>query len=78
MDVFTQSPALDNALVSPSNWASEQWVHDQFAWLRQNEPLKYLARGLQTVWNARYDDIKQIEARSSFSLMTLGLLWVSR
>ena len=42
MDVFTESPALDNELVNPSNWGSEQWVHDQFAWLLQIEPLTYL------------------------------------
>jgi hypothetical protein len=35
MDLITQSPALDNALVDPSNWADERWVHEQFAWLRQ-------------------------------------------
>ena len=65
MDVFTESPALDNALVSPSNWGSEQWVHDQFAWLRQNEPLKYLSpEGYKPFWNVtRYSDIKEIEGQ---------------
>ena len=79
MDVFTQSPALDNALVNPSNWASEQWVHDQFAWLRQNEPLKYLSpEGYKPFWNVtRYDDIKQIEGQKQLFINdprpTLGL-----
>ena len=43
MEIFTQSPALDRALVDPANWADEQWVHDQFAWLRKNAPLQQLA-----------------------------------
>ena len=79
MDVFTQSPALDNALVSPSNWGSEQWVHDQFAWLRQNEPLKYLSpEGYKPFWNVtRYSDIKEIEGQKQLFINdprpTLGL-----
>ena len=78
MDVFTESPALDNELVNPSNWGSEQWVHDQFAWLRQNEPLKYLARGYKPFWNVtRYNDIKQIEGQKKLFINdprpTLGL-----
>ena len=31
LDLITQSPALDNALINPSNWADERWVHEQFA-----------------------------------------------
>ena len=79
MDVFTQSPALDNAMVSPSNWGSEQWVHDQFAWLRQNEPLKYLSpEGYKPFWNVtRYNDIKEIEGQKQLFINdprpTLGL-----
>ena len=79
MDVFTESPALDNALVSPSNWGSEQWVHDQFAWLRQNEPLKYLSpEGYKPFWNVtRYSDIKEIEGQKQLFINdprpTLGL-----
>ena len=62
MDLITQSPALDNALVDPSNWADERWVHEQFAWLRQHEPLKFLApEGYKPFWNVtRYEDIKAI------------------
>ncbi|MBT3643755.1 MAG: cytochrome P450, partial [Gammaproteobacteria bacterium] len=63
MKVITQSPELDNALVDPSNWADEQWVHDQFAWLRENAPLQQLSpEGFEPFWNVtRYNDIKEIE-----------------
>ena len=37
MAVFTQSPDLDNALINPANWGDENWVHEQFSWLRANE-----------------------------------------
>lgn len=79
MDVITQSPALDNALVDPSNWADERWVHRQFAWLRQHEPLKYLApEGYKPFWNVtRYEDIKAIEGQKKVFINdprpTLGL-----
>ena len=79
MDLITQSPALDNALVDPSNWADERWVHEQFAWLRQHEPLKYLApEGYKPFWNVtRYEDIKAIEGQKKVFINdprpTLGL-----
>ena len=63
MPVFTQSPDLDNALVNPANWGDEDWVHDQFSWLRANEPLKQISpEGFDPFWNVtRYADIKTIE-----------------
>ena len=63
MKVITQFPELDNALVDPSNWADEQWVHDQFTWLRENAPLQQLSpEGFEPFWNVtRYNDIKEIE-----------------
>ena len=63
MQVITQSPELDNALVDASNWADEQWVHDQFTWLRENAPLQQLSpEGFEPFWNVtRYNDIKEIE-----------------
>ncbi|MDB9798343.1 hypothetical protein OAB85_06735, partial [Pseudomonadales bacterium] len=63
MQVITQSPELDNALVDASNWADEKWVHDQFTWLRENAPLQQLSpEGFEPFWNVtRYNDIKEIE-----------------
>ena len=70
---------LDNALSQPVELGKRQWVHDQFAWLRQNEPLKYLSpEGYKPFWNVtRYDDIKQIEGQKKLFINdprpTLGL-----
>ncbi len=63
MQVLTTSPEIDNAIVSPSNWGNEKWMHDQFAWLRANDPLKYLSpEGFESFWNVtRYTDVKTIE-----------------
>ena len=67
MSVFTESPDLDNALVNPANWANEKWVHEQFSWMRANEPLKYLSpEGFDPFWNVtRYGDIKAIEGNKA-------------
>ena len=67
MPVITQSPDLDNALVNPANWADENWVHEQFSWMRANEPLKYLSpEGFDPFWNVtRYADIKAIEGNKA-------------
>ncbi len=63
MDILTTSPALDNALVNPENWADESWVLEQFAWLRANDPIRRLSpEGFEPFWNlTRYNDIKQVE-----------------
>jgi cytochrome P450 len=63
MEILTASPELDNGLINPANWADEQWMHAQFAWLRQNDPLRRLApEGYEPFWNVtRYADVKQVE-----------------
>ena len=63
MEIFETSPELDNALVDPANWSQEDWVHEQFSWLRANAPLRKLApEGFEPFWNVtRYNDIKEIE-----------------
>ena len=63
MQVLKKSPEIDNAIVSPSNWGDEKWVHEQLAWLRSNEPLKYLSPdGFEPFWNVtKYEDIKTFE-----------------
>ena len=63
MQVLKKSPEIDNAIVSPTNWGDEKWVHEQFAWLRSNEPLKYLSPdGFEPFWNVtKYEDIKTFE-----------------
>jgi len=63
MPVFDTSPAIDNALVNPASWADEHWVHEQFTWLRRNDPLRYLQpEGFEPFWSiTRYTDIKAVE-----------------
>ena len=79
MEIVTQSPALDQAMVDPVKWGNEQWVHEQFAWLRKNAPLKQLAPdGYTPFWNVtRYNDIKEIESQKQLFVNdprpTLGL-----
>ena len=43
LEVATESPEFDDALVETANWADEDWVHAQFAWLRENEPVRWMA-----------------------------------
>ena len=63
MNVLTSSPDLDNALVNPANWKDEQWVVDQFAWMRANDPIRRLAPdGFEPFWNVtKYHDLKFVE-----------------
>ena len=63
MQIFTSSPELDNGLVDPVNWGSEEWMHKQFAWLRREDPRRQLApEGYEPFWNlTRYNDIKEVE-----------------
>ncbi|NOX52286.1 MAG: cytochrome P450 [Gammaproteobacteria bacterium] len=63
MDILTTSPDLDNAIVDPARWASEAWVHEQFAWLRANDAVRRLEpEGYEPFWNiTRYSHIKEIE-----------------
>ena len=62
-EIFTESPALDDALVNSARWADEGWVHAQFAWLREHEPVRRMApNGFDPYWSvARHADIKAIE-----------------
>ena len=61
--VETDSPALDNAIVSTERWADEDWLHAQFAWLRGNAPIRRLAPdGYDPFYSiSRHADIKTIE-----------------
>ncbi len=63
MDLYTSSPDLDNALVDPANWADEPGIHEQFRWLRANDPLRFLEpEGFDPFWSVtKYDEIKAIE-----------------
>jgi hypothetical protein len=84
MQVITQSQALDNALIDTANWANEQWVHEQFSWMRENAPLRYLSpEGYEPFWNVtRYSDIKEIERNKKLFINdprpTLGLQMVTQ
>lgn len=63
MAVITRSPELDNAIVNPETWADEQGIHEQFTWLRANDPLRKLSPDeFEPFWSVtRYKDIKEIE-----------------
>ena len=63
MNVCTTSPELDNAMVDPKTWADEQGIHDQFAWMRANDPLRRLEPAeYEPFWAVtKYRDIKEIE-----------------
>jgi len=70
MTVHTTSPDLDNALVNPASWADENWMHEQFAWLRANDPLRRLEpEGFEPFWSVtRYSDLKEIEQNKAIFL----------
>ena len=57
----------DNALVNPANWADNDWMHAQFAWLRQNDPVRRLAPdGYEPFWNlTRYHDVQSVEQQKA-------------
>ena len=63
MTLHTTSPEIDNALVNPTSWADEQGIHEQLAWLRANDPIRFLSpEGFDPFWSvARYGDIKTVE-----------------
>lgn len=79
MELFTTSPEIDNAIVDPANWADETGIHAQLAWLRQNDPLRWLEpEGYDPFWNVtKYNDIKEIEGKKQIFINdprpTLGL-----
>ena len=64
LDVVTESPELDDALVSTKRWADEAWVHAQFAWLRENDPVRWMSpNGFDPFYSVtRHADIKAIES----------------
>ncbi|MCE2424632.1 MAG: cytochrome P450 [Pseudomonadales bacterium] len=63
LDVVTESPELDEALVESKNWADEDWVHAQFAWLRKNDPVRWMSPdGYDPFFSVtRHADVKAIE-----------------
>ena len=67
MDIVTSSPALDEELIKPENWAKEKWIHSQLEWLRKHDPLRQIEpNGFDPFWNAtKYHDIKEIEQNKS-------------
>ena len=64
LQVFTESPELDDGLVGPANWGDEAWVHDQFAWLRRHAPVRRMEPdGYEPFWSlSRHADIKAVES----------------
>ena len=63
LDIYTQSPEIDNALVDSANWADMEWVHAQFAWLREHAPLKRMQpEGYDPFWSVtKFEQIKEVE-----------------
>ena len=63
MPLHTTSPALDDAVVDPANWADEEAMHEQLRWLRNTHPLRHLRPdGFDPFWSvAKYADVKEIE-----------------
>lgn len=64
LEIVTASPELDAALVGTANWADEDWLHAQFAWLRANDPVRWMAPdGYDPFFSVtRHADVKAIEA----------------
>ena len=54
---------LDNLIVSPLAWSDEHGIHEQLAWLRKNDPIRFVEpMGFDPFWNVtKYDHIKEIE-----------------
>ena len=63
-DVVTESPELDEAIVDAARWADEDWLHAQFAWLRENDPVRWMSPdGFDPFFSvARHADVKAIES----------------
>ena len=63
MQLRTESPALDNALVDTASWADEAGIHEQFRWLRTHDPVRRIhAEGFEPFWSiTKYHHIKAIE-----------------
>ncbi len=67
MQLHSESRALDNALLNPASWADEQAIHEQFRWLRLNEPRRRMhPEGFDPFWCiTKYQDIKEIEGQKA-------------
>ena len=65
MELHTESPALENALMDSASWADETGMHEQFRWLRLNDPLRRVEpEGYEPFWCVtKYQDIKEIEGQ---------------
>ncbi len=65
-EVFTDSPALDEAIVNTEFWGDERWLHEQFAWLRAHAPVRRMTPdGYDPFWSlTRHADIKAVEANN--------------
>ena len=63
LPIATESPQLDDELVDSARWADEAWMHEQFTWLRQHAPIRWMEpNGYDPFWCVtRYEDIKAIE-----------------
>lgn len=63
-EIFTDSPALDNALVDTSRWSNESWLHSQFAWLRNHDPIRKMSPdGYVPFWSiVRHKDVMAVES----------------
>ena len=61
--VATTSPDIDEAIVKARQWADEEWLHAQFAWLRANDPVRRMAPdGYDPFWSiTRHADILAVE-----------------
>ena len=61
--VATTSPEIDQAIVKPRQWADEEWLHAQFAWLRANDPVRRMEPdGFEPFWSiTRHADILAVE-----------------
>ena len=64
LPIATESPQLDDELVDAARWADEAWMHEQFTWLRQHAPIRWMEpNGYDPFWClTRYDDVKAVES----------------
>lgn len=65
MELHTESPALENALMDPASWADEEGMHEQFRWLRLNDARRHMEpEGYEPFWCiTKYQHIKEIEGQ---------------
>jgi len=63
MQLHTESPALENALIDPASWADEAGIHEQFRWLRAHDPIRRMhPEGFEPFWSiTKHHHIKAIE-----------------